>query len=148
MSDFCQVELRLLAHLSSDPELLRIFTKPHTDVFSTMASQWLVSLLTLGPCLFSAACRIHWCANAVAPSPTHLLPLFRQLLCSLPAHSLQMLEQLCCHGNCANHIIHPLYFADRTLHGLFVMTLSSFWSIFCACAHSCFLHSFSPTSVR
>ncbi|XP_070786310.1 DNA polymerase nu [Enoplosus armatus] len=39
-ADFCQVELRLLAHLSSDPELLRIFTHPQADVFSMLASQW------------------------------------------------------------------------------------------------------------
>ncbi|XP_068443598.1 uncharacterized protein [Clinocottus analis] len=39
-ADFCQVELRLLAHLSSDPELLRIFINPQTDVFTMLASQW------------------------------------------------------------------------------------------------------------
>ncbi|XP_072315533.1 DNA polymerase nu [Eucyclogobius newberryi] len=39
-ADFCQVELRLLAHLSSDPELLRIFTNPEADVFCMLASQW------------------------------------------------------------------------------------------------------------
>uniref|UniRef100_A0A3P8V2N6 Polymerase (DNA directed) nu n=1 Tax=Cynoglossus semilaevis TaxID=244447 RepID=A0A3P8V2N6_CYNSE len=39
-ADFCQVELRLLAHLSSDPELLRIFTEPQADVFTLLASQW------------------------------------------------------------------------------------------------------------
>ncbi|XP_051799580.1 DNA polymerase nu [Acanthochromis polyacanthus] len=39
-ADFCQVELRLLAHLSSDPELLRIFTSPQADVFTMLASQW------------------------------------------------------------------------------------------------------------
>ncbi|KAK5858675.1 hypothetical protein PBY51_002796 [Eleginops maclovinus] len=39
-ADFCQVELRLLAHLSSDPELLRIFTDPQADVFTMLASQW------------------------------------------------------------------------------------------------------------
>lgn len=44
VSDFCQVELRLLAHLSSDPELLRIFTNPQTDVFTMLASQWCVSI--------------------------------------------------------------------------------------------------------
>ncbi|XP_046895339.1 DNA polymerase nu [Hypomesus transpacificus] len=38
--DFCQVELRLLAHLSSDPELLRIFSDAQADVFSMLASQW------------------------------------------------------------------------------------------------------------
>ncbi|XP_047242292.1 uncharacterized protein LOC124880916 isoform X4 [Girardinichthys multiradiatus] len=39
-ADFCQVELRLLAHFSSDPELLRIFTNPQADVFTMLASQW------------------------------------------------------------------------------------------------------------
>nr|XP_046236529.1 DNA polymerase nu isoform X2 [Scatophagus argus]XP_046236530.1 DNA polymerase nu isoform X2 [Scatophagus argus]XP_046236531.1 DNA polymerase nu isoform X2 [Scatophagus argus]XP_046236532.1 DNA polymerase nu isoform X2 [Scatophagus argus]XP_046236533.1 DNA polymerase nu isoform X2 [Scatophagus argus]XP_046236534.1 DNA polymerase nu isoform X2 [Scatophagus argus]XP_046236535.1 DNA polymerase nu isoform X2 [Scatophagus argus] len=39
-ADFCQVELRLLAHLSSDPELLRIFTHPQADVFTMLACQW------------------------------------------------------------------------------------------------------------
>ncbi|XP_023681239.2 DNA polymerase nu isoform X2 [Paramormyrops kingsleyae] len=39
-ADFCQVELRLLAHLSSDPELLRIFQDPSADVFAMLASQW------------------------------------------------------------------------------------------------------------
>ncbi|XP_034146705.1 DNA polymerase nu [Esox lucius] len=39
-ADFCQVELRLLAHLSSDPELLRIFHNPQADVFTMLASQW------------------------------------------------------------------------------------------------------------
>ncbi|XP_028822524.1 DNA polymerase nu-like [Denticeps clupeoides] len=39
-ADFCQVELRLLAHLSSDPELLRIFSDPSADIFSMLASKW------------------------------------------------------------------------------------------------------------
>ncbi|KAJ4948333.1 hypothetical protein JOQ06_019868 [Pogonophryne albipinna] len=38
-ADFCQVELRLLAHLSSDPELLRIFIDPQADVFTMLAAQ-------------------------------------------------------------------------------------------------------------
>ncbi|XP_016532666.1 DNA polymerase nu isoform X1 [Poecilia formosa] len=41
-ADFCQVELRLLAHFSSDPELLRVFTDPQADVFTLLASQWKV----------------------------------------------------------------------------------------------------------
>uniref|UniRef100_A0A674PDL6 DNA-directed DNA polymerase n=1 Tax=Takifugu rubripes TaxID=31033 RepID=A0A674PDL6_TAKRU len=40
IQDFCQVELRLLAHFSSDPELLRIFSHPQSDVFTMLASQW------------------------------------------------------------------------------------------------------------
>uniref|UniRef100_W5M2M0 DNA-directed DNA polymerase n=1 Tax=Lepisosteus oculatus TaxID=7918 RepID=W5M2M0_LEPOC len=41
-ADFSQVELRLLAHLSSDPELLRVFQEPLAagDVFISLASQW------------------------------------------------------------------------------------------------------------
>ncbi|XP_015230931.1 PREDICTED: DNA polymerase nu [Cyprinodon variegatus] len=39
-ADFCQVELRLLAHFSSDPELLHIFTNPQSDAFTMLASQW------------------------------------------------------------------------------------------------------------
>ncbi|XP_074518459.1 DNA polymerase nu [Halichoeres trimaculatus] len=39
-ADFCQVELRLLAHLSCDPELLRVFVNPQADVFTMLASQW------------------------------------------------------------------------------------------------------------
>ncbi|XP_047675713.1 DNA polymerase nu [Tachysurus fulvidraco] len=39
-ADFCQMELRLLAHLSSDPELLRIFQNAKADVFNMLASQW------------------------------------------------------------------------------------------------------------
>ncbi|XP_062849422.1 DNA polymerase nu [Trichomycterus rosablanca] len=39
-ADFCQVELRLLAHLSSDPELTRVFQNPEADVFTMLASQW------------------------------------------------------------------------------------------------------------
>ncbi|XP_062373188.1 DNA polymerase nu [Sardina pilchardus] len=39
-ADFCQVELRLLAHLCMDPELLRIFQNPEADVFTMLASQW------------------------------------------------------------------------------------------------------------
>uniref|UniRef100_A0A674PHG9 DNA-directed DNA polymerase n=1 Tax=Takifugu rubripes TaxID=31033 RepID=A0A674PHG9_TAKRU len=43
IQDFCQVELRLLAHFSSDPELLRIFSHPQSDVFTMLASQWSVT---------------------------------------------------------------------------------------------------------
>ncbi|XP_061106699.1 DNA polymerase nu [Conger conger] len=39
-ADFCQVELRLLAHLTSDPELLRLFQDPDADVFTALASHW------------------------------------------------------------------------------------------------------------
>ncbi|NP_001093496.1 DNA polymerase nu [Danio rerio] len=39
-ADFCQVELRLLAHLSADPQLLRIFQSPEADAFTMLAAQW------------------------------------------------------------------------------------------------------------
>ncbi|KAL4660914.1 DNA polymerase nu isoform X2 [Arapaima gigas] len=39
-ADFCQVELRLLAHLSSDPKLLHVFHEPAADVFTMLASKW------------------------------------------------------------------------------------------------------------
>ncbi|XP_051984660.1 DNA polymerase nu [Xyrauchen texanus] len=39
-ADFCQVELRLLAHLSSDLQLLRIFQNPEADAFTMLAAQW------------------------------------------------------------------------------------------------------------
>ncbi|XP_078534729.1 DNA polymerase nu [Lissotriton helveticus] len=40
-ADFSQIELRILAHFSSDPELLALFNEHDTtDVFTTLASQW------------------------------------------------------------------------------------------------------------
>ncbi|XP_076992349.1 DNA polymerase nu isoform X2 [Tamandua tetradactyla] len=40
-TDFSQIELRILAHLSGDPELLKLFQEPERDdVFSTLTSQW------------------------------------------------------------------------------------------------------------
>ncbi|NWU61047.1 DPOLN polymerase, partial [Pterocles burchelli] len=40
-ADFSHVELRILADLSSEPELLKLFQEPETtDIFSTLASQW------------------------------------------------------------------------------------------------------------
>uniref|UniRef100_G1P8Z3 DNA-directed DNA polymerase n=1 Tax=Myotis lucifugus TaxID=59463 RepID=G1P8Z3_MYOLU len=40
-ADFAQIELRILAHLSGDPELLKLFQEPESDdVFSTLTSQW------------------------------------------------------------------------------------------------------------
>ncbi|KAM8940344.1 DNA polymerase nu [Pelodytes ibericus] len=40
-ADFSQVELRLMAHFSSDPELLKLFQETEsTDVFTKLASQW------------------------------------------------------------------------------------------------------------
>uniref|UniRef100_A0A8D0HE86 DNA polymerase nu n=1 Tax=Sphenodon punctatus TaxID=8508 RepID=A0A8D0HE86_SPHPU len=40
-ADFSHIELRILAHLSCDPELLKLFQDPEaTDVFTTLASQW------------------------------------------------------------------------------------------------------------
>ncbi|GCC21680.1 hypothetical protein chiPu_0020155 [Chiloscyllium punctatum] len=41
MTDFSHVELRILAHFTSDPELLKLFQEPELpDVFSTLACQW------------------------------------------------------------------------------------------------------------
>ncbi|NXD64431.1 DPOLN polymerase, partial [Eolophus roseicapillus] len=40
-ADFSHIELRILADLSSEPELLKLFQVPETtDIFSTLASQW------------------------------------------------------------------------------------------------------------
>ncbi|XP_069798363.1 DNA polymerase nu isoform X2 [Narcine bancroftii] len=40
-ADFSHIELRILAHLTSDPELLKLFQEPEPpDIFSTLASQW------------------------------------------------------------------------------------------------------------
>nr|XP_035923177.1 DNA polymerase nu [Halichoerus grypus] len=40
-ADFSQIELRILAHLSGDPELLKLFRESERDdVFSTLTSQW------------------------------------------------------------------------------------------------------------
>nr|XP_031294701.1 HAUS augmin-like complex subunit 3 isoform X2 [Camelus dromedarius] len=40
-ADFSQIELRILAHLSGDPELLKLFQDlERDDVFSTLTSQW------------------------------------------------------------------------------------------------------------
>ncbi|KAM9330331.1 DNA polymerase nu [Gastrophryne carolinensis] len=40
-ADFSQIELRLLAHFSSDPELLKLFyASEETDVFTKLTSQW------------------------------------------------------------------------------------------------------------
>ncbi|KFQ21976.1 DNA polymerase nu, partial [Merops nubicus] len=40
-ADFSHIELRILADLSSEPELLKLFQEPETtDIFSTLASRW------------------------------------------------------------------------------------------------------------
>uniref|UniRef100_A0A8C6YR86 DNA polymerase nu n=1 Tax=Nothoprocta perdicaria TaxID=30464 RepID=A0A8C6YR86_NOTPE len=40
-ADFSHIELRILADLTSDPELLKLFQEPETtDIFATLASQW------------------------------------------------------------------------------------------------------------
>ncbi|OPJ70830.1 DNA polymerase nu isoform B [Patagioenas fasciata monilis] len=40
-ADFSHIELRILAGLSSEPELLKLFQEPETtDIFSSLASQW------------------------------------------------------------------------------------------------------------
>ena len=38
--DYCQLEMRILAHLSNDPFLLQVLNGRH-DVFKLLASQWL-----------------------------------------------------------------------------------------------------------
>ena len=40
VSDFQSVELRLLAHFSEDPLLLRIFNESEDDIFVQLASIW------------------------------------------------------------------------------------------------------------
>ncbi|XP_071664588.1 DNA polymerase nu [Patagioenas fasciata] len=41
IKDFSHIELRILAGLSSEPELLKLFQEPETtDIFSSLASQW------------------------------------------------------------------------------------------------------------
>ncbi|XP_075355729.1 DNA polymerase nu isoform X3 [Mycteria americana] len=43
-ADFSHIELRILADLLSEPELLKLFQEPETtDIFSTLASQWLIA---------------------------------------------------------------------------------------------------------
>uniref|UniRef100_A0A8D2ML49 DNA-directed DNA polymerase family A palm domain-containing protein n=1 Tax=Zonotrichia albicollis TaxID=44394 RepID=A0A8D2ML49_ZONAL len=40
-ADFSHIELRILADLSSEPELLKLFQEPEiSDIFTTLASQW------------------------------------------------------------------------------------------------------------
>ncbi|XP_062905819.1 DNA polymerase nu [Mobula hypostoma] len=40
-ADFSHIELRILAHLTSDSELLRLFQEPEPpDIFTSLASQW------------------------------------------------------------------------------------------------------------
>ncbi|NWR50918.1 DPOLN polymerase, partial [Regulus satrapa] len=40
-ADFSHIELRILADLSSEPELLKLFQEPEiTDIFASLASQW------------------------------------------------------------------------------------------------------------
>lgn len=42
-ADFKQIELRILAHLSGDEKLLKLFhNKCSVDIFTNLASQWLV----------------------------------------------------------------------------------------------------------
>lgn len=39
-ADFCQLELRILAHLSDDASLMDIFRTQHEDVFAAIAANW------------------------------------------------------------------------------------------------------------
>ncbi|XP_016346338.1 DNA polymerase nu-like [Sinocyclocheilus anshuiensis] len=49
-ADFCQVELRLLAHLSADPQLLRIFQNTEADAFTMLAAQWKRAVVLYSGC--------------------------------------------------------------------------------------------------
>lgn len=41
VSDFQQIELRLLGHLAKDPVLLKLFSHSETpDIFNALTSQW------------------------------------------------------------------------------------------------------------
>ncbi|XP_061619381.1 DNA polymerase nu isoform X3 [Phyllopteryx taeniolatus] len=39
-ADFCELELRLLAHFSCDPKLLHLLTDPGADIFAILTSEW------------------------------------------------------------------------------------------------------------
>jgi DNA polymerase I-like protein with 3'-5' exonuclease and polymerase domains len=39
--DYSQIEMRLMAHLASEPALVRLFNEPGADVFRSVASAWL-----------------------------------------------------------------------------------------------------------
>lgn len=142
VSDFCQVELRLLAHLSSDPELLRIFTQPHTDVFTMLASQWLVSLPHTHTDTHTGSpliCLQRWMLTLYRVPPSSSLP-SSTTRCQL--HHFKCYKP-CCHGDHANCIIHSLFSTGRTPHGLVVITLSPYWSIFVSvCVQWFFFFSF------
>ncbi|KAL9251232.1 Helicase and polymerase-containing protein, partial [Drosera capensis] len=39
-ADYSQIELRLMAHFSKDSYLIELFSKPHGDPFTMIASRW------------------------------------------------------------------------------------------------------------
>lgn len=39
-ADFCQLELRILTHLSKDPNLLKVMNSPGEDIFKKIAAKW------------------------------------------------------------------------------------------------------------
>ncbi|KAH6760625.1 mammalian DNA polymerase-like protein, partial [Perilla frutescens var. frutescens] len=39
-ADYCQIELRLMAHFSKDSSLIELLTSPQADVFTMIASKW------------------------------------------------------------------------------------------------------------
>lgn len=41
-ADYCQLELRVMTHLSEDPDLLALFAEGRRDPFEDMAARWLV----------------------------------------------------------------------------------------------------------
>ncbi len=51
-ADFKSVELRVLAHLSADTQLLSAFNSPHsTDIFVNLTSEWSAPVLSIVPWL-------------------------------------------------------------------------------------------------
>lgn len=116
VTDFCQVELRLLAHFSSDLELLRIFTDPQADVFTMLASQWCVSLTH--SCTPRSPCQGDRCHTAgsllLSDSPS---PSLQTLIALLPWRPCQLPPFPCpgglwdCHpGDCI--VLLLMYFND------------------------------------
>lgn len=39
-ADYCQIELRLMAHFSKDCSLIELLTSPQADVFTMIAAKW------------------------------------------------------------------------------------------------------------
>lgn len=39
-ADYCQIELRMMAHFSEDPDLVATLCDPTQDVFRSLAAKW------------------------------------------------------------------------------------------------------------